>query len=92
MLVSGRMPVDPQETIAAISRALPPGLTVREHRPADLAAEVDFQNRYGRPAERRALADIALNAGLRGDEPAGVAFAQGRGYVAMTSSVSRSQT
>ncbi|MDQ3098096.1 MAG: GNAT family N-acetyltransferase, partial [Chloroflexota bacterium] len=130
---------------------------VREHRPADLAAEVDFQNRYGRPAERRALSDIerwesladpnevrlrlvlesggglagvagtgdggkwrppdgswsigmrlddhwkrkgigtvladalerfaresgapALNAGLRGDEPAGIAFAQGRGYV-----------
>ena len=58
MLVSGPMPADPQETIAAISRALPPGLTVREHRPADLAAEVDFQNRYGRPAERRALSDI----------------------------------
>ena len=157
MLVSGPMPADPHEAIAAISERLPPGLTVREHRPADLAAEVDFQNRYGRPAERRALSDIerwesladpkevrlrlvlesggalagvagtgdggkwrppdgawsigmrlddpwkrqgigtilaaslerlaresgapALNAGLRGDEPAGIAFAQGRGYV-----------
>lgn len=51
------MPPDPQETIAVIAQGLPGGLTAREHRPADLAAEVDFQNRYGRPAERRALAD-----------------------------------
>lgn len=52
------MLADPQETIAAIAQGLPDGLSVREHRPADLAAEVDFQNRHGRPAERRALADI----------------------------------
>ncbi len=156
MLVSGRMPADAQDTIAQVSKGLPSGVTVRERRPEDLAAEVAFQNRYSPPAERRdvagaerwesladpnevrlrlvlesggALVGLAgtgdggkwrppdgswgiwirlddawkrkgiatvlaealerfarehaapsLNTGLRGDEPAGIAFAERRGY------------
>lgn len=156
MLVSGPMPADPQDTVAALSQELPSRLTVRQHLPHDLEAEVGFQNRHGRAVERRTLAEAerweamadpsevrlrlvlesggalvglagtgdggkwrppdgswgiwirlddawkrrrvgtiiadglerfarengapALSASLRGDEPAGVAFAEGRGY------------
>lgn len=58
MLASAAMPARPQDTIAAITKGLPSGVSVREQRPDDLAAVVDLQNRYSRPAQRHTLADV----------------------------------
>lgn len=53
----GGVSVPAPDLIAEIGAGLPAGVSVRERRPADLAAEVAFQNRYSRPVQRQTVAE-----------------------------------
>ena len=46
------------DVVQQIAPKLPRGVTLRERRPEDLPRAVEFQNRYGRPAQRQTLQDV----------------------------------
>lgn len=52
------MPPITPDVVEQIAPKLPRGVTLREWRPADLPRAVEFQNRYGRPAQRQTVQDV----------------------------------
>lgn len=52
------MPPATPDVVQQIAPKLPRGVTLRERRPEDLPRAVEFQNRYGRPAQRQTLQDV----------------------------------
>lgn len=52
------MPPATPDVVQQIAPKLPRGVTLREWRPADLPRAVEFQNRYGRPAQRQTVQDV----------------------------------